>query len=228
MATTMLKPRWALWEIECIKKAFSQKVQHKVIALSLGKTVSSVSKKITKLGLRAPSRTRGRVKGSLQGLQPVDRTPHDVKTMAEILKTYAPLYCIQQGELALERGYWTNEQTSLREDAKKGACFGRLEQANASFSYVEPLDFIPSKNVTSVSQEQKSLPQKESLYVSLASVELWAHSEGFQKTEGALRGNGLRYWKDGCYFSNAQLLIYINRLRSDGNLQPLFFREEEC
>lgn len=227
MATNTLKPRWALWEIQCIKKAFSQKVQHKIMALSLGKTASAVSKKITKLGLRAPSHTRGRTKGSFQGISKVGRTPNDVEAMKKILRTYAPLFCIQQGELALEKGYWTNGQMPLCKDGEKGVCFGHLEKGNASFSYVDPLDFIPSKNAAYVFQEQKLSPRQEPLYIASVSMEMWAESEGFQKTEGALKSMGLHYWKNGCYFSTTQLLIYINRIRADFNLQPLSFRKEK-
>jgi hypothetical protein len=214
MATNTLKPRWALWEMACIEKAFAQKIQHKIMALSLGKTVSAVSKKITQLGLRIPSKTRGHIKGNCRPMPIAERGSHDRKQMRAILEAYAPLSCAQEGTLALERGYWDNP-AFLDGDREKKRCMGRLAQANAPFTYVAPLDAISLHCVA------------ESYCVSLMSVDLWAMTKGFKRTGQNLTESGLAYWKAGSYFSYAQLLIHINQLRSDRNLEPLALKEEE-
>ena len=58
-------------------------------------------------------------------------------------------------------------------------------------------------------------------------MEQWASAEGFHKTRGVLQQQGLSYWKDGVYFSQAQLLMYVNRLRFEHKLQPLALIKEE-
>lgn len=52
-------------------------------------------------------------------------------------------------------------------------------------------------------------------------------SKGFHQVKNVLREQGLFYWKEGKYFSKAQLLVYVNRLRLEKKLQPLHLYEEE-
>lgn len=226
MATTLLKPRWEAWENLCVQKAFAQKIQHKIMAIALGRTVSAVNKKITTLGLRAPSRVRGRIKGIKQNLSQMEKTPQDLSKMIEILQAYAPLKCFQMSQLALKKRYWTRSETPLCKEANKESYFGSIDLPNPEFSYTKALDFIPSKHPFSKNIGSKNFSQ-EPAYVSLRYVEKWADSEGFHRIRGVLQHRGLSYWKDGRYFSQAQLLMYVNRLRFEYHLQPLVLIEEE-
>jgi len=228
MAIPLLKPRWEAWENMCIQKAFTQKIQHKIMAAALGRTVTAVSKKIKTLGLRVPSSIRGRLKGK-QGLSWRTKTPQDLTKMINILKTYAPLTYFQEGHMALQKGCWTTSAPTLSKNRNKGACVARMDHYNVPFSFVSPLDFIPSKG--SNSQEAKEMGAKkvpgEPDYVPLCYIEQWAQSKGFYKVRGILYQRGLSYWKDGSYFSRAQLLMHINRLRFEHHLQAITLIEAE-
>ena len=228
MSTTLVKQRWEAWENTCLQTAFTQKVQQKIVAMALGRSATSVSKKITNLGLRAPSSHRGRKReeGEKQLLSQVEKKPQDLAKMIHILKTYAPLHCFQEGSLALKKGCWTQSQHLLDADQSKGARLDGLNLYNFPFSFVKPLDFIPSEEPVSEDIRVKKIPG-DPAYVSLYHVEKWADAEGFHKTKGVLHHKGLSYWKDGSYFSKPQLLMYINRLRFEHNLQPVALIEEE-
>lgn len=226
MTTILLKPRWEAWENLCIQKAYAEKIQHKIIALALGRTVSSVSKKIKHLGLRAPSKVSGRIKGTKQILSKFEKTPQDLFKMIDLLQTYAPLSCFQKGELALRGGFWSSSSTPLCTEENKELRFSPMVISNSEFSFRKPLDYVPVKN----HPPKKIVPRilsKKMAYVSLCYIENWADSKGFHKLRGELSHRGLSYWKDGTYFSQTQLLMYVNRLRFKHQLQPLSLIEEE-
>jgi hypothetical protein len=220
-----IKPRWQDWENKCLKKAVEQKIQLKIMAFALGKTVDSVSKKIKKLGLRGENSKRGRLKGDKSDLSWVDKIPRDRAKMVDILQVYAPLQVSQKEQMALKEGYWVSSPLSSQ-GLKRGKSLGGISQEKASFSLSLSLDYILSKD---------HIPQKikrektfgDPFYVPLQHVEKWAVSEGFYQVGSPLQQRGLFYWKEGRYFSKAQLLIYVNRIRLERKLQPLAFYEEE-
>ena len=222
---TGIKPRWKDWENICIKKAVEHKIQLKVTAFALGKTVNSVSKKIKTLGLRKPTTKSGRLKGDKNLISLLERIHLDRAKMGDILQMYAPLTASQTAQLALKEGRWTASLSQFQ-GLKKGQSRGSISQENASFSCTSPLEYTLVKD---------HFPQKvkrektfgNPLYVSLCYVEKWALSEGFYQVERGLQHHGLCYWKEGRYFSKAQLLIYVNRIRFDKSLQPLALHEEE-
>ncbi|OJW46888.1 MAG: hypothetical protein BGO67_07190 [Alphaproteobacteria bacterium 41-28] len=222
---TTIKMRWKDWENTCIRKAFEQKIQLKVIAAALGRTVDSVSKKIKKLELREETSKRGRLKGDKDSRARVERIPQDLAKMGKILKTYSPIKVSLKGLFILKNGYWILGN-SLPQGLEKGEFQGGLSQENVSFSLSFPLDYILSKEPSPQKIKRKRTFENP-VYVSLPHVEQWAVSEGFYKVESDLQRRGLFYWKEGRYFSRAQLLIYVNRIRLDRKLQPLAFYEEE-
>ena len=228
MSRTLVKPRWEALENTCLQRAFIQKIQQKIVAIALGRSASAVNKKIAHLGLRTPSSLKGRkrVGGEKQLLSQMEKTPEDLVKMTEILKTYAPIHCFQEGSLALKKRCWTQPQQLLHMDQDKGARIGRLDLYNSPFSFVKPLDFIHSDEPVSEDIRVKKIPG-DPAYVSLHYVEQWANTEGFHKTKGALLQRGLSYWKEGRYFSQTQLLMHVNRLRFEQHLQPLCLIEEE-
>ncbi|MBA3814232.1 MAG: hypothetical protein H0X26_07060 [Alphaproteobacteria bacterium] len=226
MGKPALKPRWEPWENTCVQIAFKQKIQHKVMAVALGRTVSSVSKKISTLGLRSPSSLRGKVKGQSSFLTKKGKTPLDLARMTEILKVYAPLRCFQEGHLALQKGCWTQSPSTVWDNPGKEAYLDPIHYHDFPFSFVKPLDFVPSDEALSQEIDSKRVPG-DPAYVPLYYLDQWAVSEGFHKIKGALQEKGLSYWKEGTYFSQTQLLMHVNRLRFKHNLQPIALAEEE-
>lgn len=226
MSITLQKPRWQAWESSCIQAAFLQEIQHKIMALALGRTVPSVNKKIKNLGLRSPSSQRGRLKGKMQNFSRMEKTPQDLKKMIVILKAYAPLKSFQKGHLALKKGCWAKHQLPFFQIKHKGERLGYLSHYNSPFTFLKPLDFV--RLDTPMMKEIGPLKiQGDPTYVPLYYVEQWAGSEGFHKTNGGLQQRGLPYWKDGAYFSQAQLLMHVNRLQSENKLCPIALIEEE-
>ena len=65
------------------------------------------------------------------------------------------------------------------------------------------------------------------LYVSLNYVEKWAISRGFHKLQDVLRERGYLFWKEGQYFSKAQILVHINRVRLNHKLPLLHLQGQE-
>lgn len=228
MSKTLVKPRWETWENSCLQTAFSDKIQQKIVAIALGRSATSVNKKITNLGLRSPStlRRRRRIGGEKQFLSQEEKTPQDLEKMIKILETYAPLHSFQEGCFALKNGFWTQSKEFLQTDQNKGDHLGGFDLHNCPFSFVKHLDFIPSREPVSEDIRIKKIPG-DPAYVSLFHVEKWAEAEGFHKTKGVLQHRGLSYWKDGNYFSKTQLLMHVNRLRFEQNLQPITLIEEE-
>lgn len=226
MPKILIKPRWKAWENACIRKAFEEKIQHKVIAVALGKSLTSVSKKIRKLGLREQTTHCGRIKGRKNEAPWKEKTPQDIKKMETILQIYAPLYISQKGQMALERGCWTTAKPFSLKTFTKNPSKGFVQQDNANFSFSFPLDYILSKDLLPQERPRKKTSY-DPLFVSLCHIEEWAASEGFHHIKKGYLQHGLSYWKDGQYFSKAQLLIHVNRLRLERNLQPLALFEED-
>src|SRR5207249_8295148 len=122
------------------------KIQHRIIAVALGRSVTSVSKKIKTLGLRLPSLIRGRLKGNKNDLPWVEKVPLDLTKMKDILQTYAPLKYSQKGQLALSERCWVPSKSLSPKALMKGECIGTIAQENPSFSFSPSLDYILSKN----------------------------------------------------------------------------------
>ena len=222
---TRIKVRWKDWESACIKIAFEQKIQLKVTAFALGKTVDSVSKKIKTLGLREPTTKSGRLKGDKSSCSLAERTPNDLAKMREILQTYAPLEISHKRVPFLQGGSWSSAPM-LSENLERRECLGTTSEENASFSFSLPLDYFLSKEPAPQRVKGEKI-SKNPLYVSIHHVEKWAAAEGFYQVDSNLRERGLSYWKEGRYFSKAQLLVYVNLIRLERRLQPLVFYEKE-
>lgn len=220
-----IKPRWEAWETICIQKAFQEKIQLKIIAHGLGRTITSVSKKIKNLGLRGTHSIRGRLKGSKYTIPWREKTEIDRKIMSEILANYAPLSLSQKGKLDLRGAYWRSTPTSFSR-MNRSESLGTLQKAESSFSLSFPLDYILS-NDSMPKKVKKEKVYGDPYYVSLQHIEAWASSEGFCQMGKNLKRHGIIYWKEGKYFTKAQLLIYVNRIRLDKKLQPLAVFEEE-
>ncbi|MBS0272003.1 MAG: hypothetical protein JSR85_05085 [Proteobacteria bacterium] len=225
MSKAIIKPRWKTWENKCIQKSVEQKIQLKIMALALGRTLTSVSKKIRKLGLRGATSRRGRLKGDKGDIPLGERTSFELNKMSLILQKCAPLKASQEGQLALKRGYWTASTQSIK-NPSRGQSLGYIKEEKTSFSFLPTLDYI---------LKQDHIPQKEKrktnfgdpYYISFAHMEKWAASEGFLHVERNLYQRGISYWKEGRYFSKAQLLIYVNQIRFEKKLQPLAVYEDE-
>lgn len=226
MATTFLKPRWADWENICIQKAFAQKIQHKIMAMALGRTVPAINKKIQQLGLRIPSSIRGCVKGKKQISPRRERIPHNIFKMTKILENYAPTEFFQKSELVLKKRWWTQFESLTPCSVQKNERIKLIDFYDCPFTLVEPMDFLPSKTSPPFRKGEKKF-YSDPAYVSLHYVEQWANTEGFHKLRGTLEKSGLSYWKNGTYFSKTQLLMHVNRLRYEHNLQPLALLEDE-
>lgn len=226
MSATLLKPRWEPWEKICLQQAYAQKIQHKIMATALGRTVTSVSKKIKNLGLRSSPKTHEHIKGTKRSLTWVEKTPQDLSKMLEILKTYAPLSCFQEAQLSLNKGCWSRSKLALYDDGHKEDRFDSLACSDVPFSYCDSLDFIPSAETISLKMPNKKV-SGEPTYVPLYYVERWANLEGFHRIRGALQHIGLTYWKDGRHFSQTQLLMHVNRIRFEHNLRPIALIEND-
>lgn len=217
MPTTFLKPRWTPWEEQCIQHAFEKKIQLKIIAVAMGRTLVAVSKKIKRLGL---------VKKSIQeNDQTKDELPIELQKMREILKKLAPLALSQKRQLALRERYWVKAKPLSTKRLKKGDCLHCISQDGASFSLQLPLHYVLSET-PAMKEERQEKPTRNPFCVPLSYIEEWAASEGFHSVPKDLRRHGFSYWKEGDYFSKAQLLIYINRIRLEKRLQPLAYHEE--
>lgn len=226
MITTLLKPRWAVWENCCVQQAYKQKIQQNIMAIALGRTVPAISKKIQHLGLRVRSSIPGRVKGQRQTLPKSEKISLDFLKMRKILKNYAPLEFFKESEFALDKGAWTKIPTFLPNSKKEGKVMAYMELPNASFTLAQPMEYTSTHHPFSFQKGERQYAG-EPTYVSLCYVEQWANSQGFHKLRGKLEERGFSYWKNGTYFSKTQLLMHVNRLRYDHNLQPLALLEED-
>jgi hypothetical protein len=217
MSQTLLKPRWKTWETICIQKAYKENIQRKVVSMALGRSPTSISKKIKKLGLKPLATASDPLKRNKKNLL-------NFKKMKGILKKYAPLNVFLRAEVTVREARWILPPSPPLKELKRGKCVGCLETQNASFSMFMPLEYIISKDQVSLGRGAKL---KEPLCVPLYHVEMWAVGEGFHTTTEVLREQGLSYWKEGQYFSQAQLLMHINQIRHGKSLQPLILLEKE-
>lgn len=212
MAEVKIKPRWEVWENLCIKKSMEEKIQLKIIALALGKTLNAVSKKITHLGLRKISSRPGRKKEKRTSPALKATTFTEIERMRKILSLYAPNEKLKKAQHALEKGSWVME-TSL--SIKKNEPYS----LQSSPAYILIKGKIPDK-------VRKQKVAGNPAYITARHIENWATSEGFCLVGGNLIKRGLCYWKEGRYFSKAQILMHVNRLRLENSLQPVAIYED--
>ena len=216
MSDTGIKPRWKAWENTCIEKAFQQRIQLKIIALAMERTVSSVNKKIASLGLRKCGSKPGRQKGSGSDLSITEKEAKDREQMTQIIEAFAPLRYIQRRTMPLKEGCWSLfAQESTSGSRKKKSTFNANPLSH--FNLLD--DELP--NVWEGGSDIR-----EPVYVPLKYVEEWAEKDGFYRVDRLLDQKGLSFWKNGQYFSNAQLLIYLNHRRFEKNLHPITFNDE--
>jgi hypothetical protein len=212
MAEAKIKPRWEVWENLCIKKSMEEKIQLKIIALALGKTLNAVSKKVTHLGLREISSKPGQKKGKRASLALKASTFTEIERMRQILSIYAPNEDLKKAQYALEKGAWaTATPLSLKE--KEGYSL------QSSPAYILIKGKIPDK-------VKKEKVAGNPTYITARHIENWATSEGFCLVGGNLIKRGLYCWKEGRYFSKAQILMHVNRLRLENSLQPVAIYED--
>jgi len=228
METPLLKPRWMTWESVCLKVAFEQKIQLKIIAAALEKSVTSVSKKIRKLGLREERTRPGRLKGHSYDANGGEKISRDLAKMTEIIKTYTPFAYSQKVQICLQSGQQIGKKP-LSQNLKKGASIAGIagiKQKDASYSFPSPLNYTLLDREGFQSHDVIKVPG-EPLYISLCHIENWAMSKGFRQVKKPLWEQGVSYWKGGKYFSKAQVLVHINGIRLENKLKPLHLYEEE-
>lgn len=212
MAEAKIKPRWESWENLCIKKSIEEKIQLKIIALALGKTLNAVSKKITHLGLRKISSKPGRRKGKRASPALKGTTFTEIERMRRILSLYAPNESLKKAQHALEKGAWVTAKPS---SLKKNESYS----LQSSPAYILIKGKIPDK-------VKKEKVAGDPCYITGQHIENWATSEGFCLVGGNLIKRGVYYWKEGRYFSKAQILMHVNRLRLENSLQPVAIYED--
>ncbi|MBY0293093.1 MAG: hypothetical protein K2W92_07400 [Alphaproteobacteria bacterium] len=145
--------------------------------------------------------------------------------MNRIIERNAPLEVFQEGSMVLEGGCWTIAPL-ISQVLKEKQIIGSLQEKNASFTLSSPLAYnLLKENPAATTNKERG--RQNPCYVSLQHVEEWAVSDGFQPLGKRLQRYGLSYWKEGNYFSKAQLLIYVNSRRLEKKLHPLVFYEEE-
>jgi hypothetical protein len=216
MLKPLSRPRWTPWEGLCLKAAFEQKIQLKIIAGALQKTVDSVSKKIKTLGLRRKNSKPGRVRGDEYNGNSNERTSLDFENMMRILQMYAPF----SGAFIRQSLQLIPQKSS--EDKYK------VVQNNSAYSFVPSLSY----NYDVLEEKHISLPgiSKEydnSISIPPAYLEQWALFKGFQQASPELKEQGVLYWRHGRYFSKAQVLVQLNGIRLSKQLKPVFLDEEE-
>lgn len=214
MPATSRKPRWHEWEIKCIHAAFHQKIQLKVVAFSLNKSPNAINKKIGSLGLRNHGPSQG------QDVHFMLKLSHDVKSMLAILDTFAPQEHRQTIQTALAKTAWAYPQPLVPPTKTQDQPF--LAEAAATLCGT-PFTYQEKKLKCDEALKGSSVPS----HVSLPYVEQWAKAEGFHKVRDALREKGVLFWKEGRYFSRAQILMHMNTQRFENNLSPLYLQSQE-
>ncbi len=226
MNKATLKPRWSDWEMECIQSAFKEKIQYKIISLALEKTVSAINKKIKHLGLRNPTAKPGRIKGQKSDFNFSEKTPRDIREMTKLMQTFAPTQCYQKAKMALEGKKWGESNELQGKKLERGPCLYNLKSPDADFTQASPHDYI----LTQPEKANQTRIEKivgDPFYVPYKHVERWAISEGYRPVEKSLTNAGLNFWKDGRYFSRAQVLMQVNGIRIGKKLKPVFLEEED-
>jgi len=212
MAEAKIKPRWEVWENLCIKKSLEEKIQLKIIALALGKTLNAVSKKITHMGLRKISSKPGRRKGKRASPSLKASTFTEIERMRRILSLYAPRENLKKSQEALEKGAWVTATPLFLKEKE-------IYSLQSSPAYILIKGKIPDKL-------GKQKVACDPTYITARHIENWATSEGFCLVGGNLIKRGVYYWKEGRYFSKAQILMHVNRLRLENSLQPVAIYED--
>ncbi|MDI9637497.1 hypothetical protein QPK87_14385 [Kamptonema cortianum] len=212
MAEAKIKPRWESWENLCIKKSLEEKIQLKIIALALGKTLNAVSKKITHMGLRKISSKPGRRKGKRASPALKASTFTEIERMRKILSLYAPRENLKKSQEALEKGAWVTATPLFLKEKE-------IYSLQSSPAYILIKGKIPDKL-------RKQKVACDPTYITARHIENWTTSEGFCLVGGNLIKQGLYYWKEGRYFSKAQILMHMNRFRLENSLQPVALYED--
>lgn len=171
-----------------------------------------MSKKITHLGLRKISSRPGRRKGKRASPSLKASTFTEIERMRQILSLYAPNENLKKAQHALEKGTWVTATPS----SLKGNEGYSLQ---SSPTYILIKGKIPDK-------VRKEKVDADPCYITAQHIETWAVSEGFCLVGGNLIKRGLYYWKEGHYFSKAQILMHVNRLRLENSLQPVAIYED--
>lgn len=207
MAKTKIKPRWETWERLCIEKSVEEKIQLKIIALALGKTLNAVSKKMTHMGLRAVSSKPGRQKGrkASPGLKATTFT--EIERMKEIISLYAPKENLLKAQRALVKGEWVQK-------LKHETAFSL--QSTPAYTLMK--DAVPDK-------VKKARKAEDPCYVTAKHIQNWAMSKGFCSVGENLIQHGVLYWKEGRHFSKTQMMMHVNQLRLENNLEPIILYE---
>lgn len=217
------KSRWKEWEISCIKKAFEQKIQHKVIAEALERTPTFISKKINKLRLRVPTSTPGRQKGGVSFLSIDRKIQRDQKKMSQIFSLCAPPNRIQRKEKASNCSELVSKKWSkFCENERKIPPIPKKRKWISYFSSPKQLKTLEKSPYT-----LGACIEGDPVYVPISYVERWALSEGFYPLTEGFQSRGLSYWKNGQYYSHTQLLILLNRIRLQNKLNPVICEGEE-
>lgn len=225
MSKLAIKQRWQAWENSCIQRALEEKIQHKIIAHALGKSLASVSKKINTLRLRLPLYIKGHFKKSKPLILRKEKIASDMKKMNDILQAHAPLSYFEKKKLSLKEGHWTIAKPLFFSKDPKIKLIDKLQKERISYSFIDSLEYDLS--LESPKRGKVETIVGDPLFVSLSHVEKWAVSEGFHRVRDKVQNASFSYWKDGKYFSKAQLLIYLNKIRLERKLQPLSYFEEE-
>jgi hypothetical protein len=226
MLKAALKPRWTEWERQCLQVAVSKKIQHKVVSLSLRRSVSSINKQLKTLGLCKvkqnvnPRNTRKTLLNSKR------QTSRDLKEMNKILKSFAPLHFYQKGSLDLKKEYWQKDPISSLKKTEKGRSLYSIKKKDAEY-VISPLDHYIMNRPEPFHQTRIEKIAGYPFYVPYQHVEQWALLAGYRPVQNGLSQTGLRFWKDGHYFSKAQLLMIVNKIRTERNLRPILYDKEE-
>ena len=110
-----IKSRWTDWESTCVKKAFEEKIQLKIMAIALRKTLTSVSKKIKKLGLRDTSCSSRRLRGEKSNIPRNEKAFQDSIKMKDILKgELVRLSAVDHEELGKAYAKWNQDSELTR------------------------------------------------------------------------------------------------------------------
>lgn len=226
METTHEKIRWKTWENAIIVAAFGKNIHHKIIAETLNRTVSAVSHRIKRLSLRVPTHKRGRVKGQKSCLPLHEKVEHDRQLMLELVKKLAPLEHREECLLPFADKSWSTAVPNHFVISGKRKRVDKLATNKVAYQYTPPWDYILTREQRSKKPRQKKI-FGDPFYVPHFHVEQWAFQNGFYQVTGALKRQGVTYWKEGKYFTLAQLLIYVNKVRYERKLQPLAIEENE-
>lgn len=226
MPAVLSRPRWLQWEGRCLEAAFEHHVQLKVMAAVFQKSVSAVSKKIEAMGLRKKRGVRKRLRERAPNHLQEDRLLWDYRIMQTLVKRHGPVSYTWPQHLIdisekLARYVRLNKGRPRQEES-----VGKLSTEGVPYKMVKPLCY------TLLEEEDIALPGvdkdcEHTLYVPFPYIEQWAFLQGFAAVSECVPGRERYYWRHGSYFSQAQLVIYLNTVRSLKHLGPVHLSEKE-